>query len=187
MILLTREQHCLLAGLDIETFKSLKKRGHVPKHDDFETSDGRRGYLPEATLLLMMALEFHHSCGLSREVAAQVAWSCYIVPPTHHRSIFPAIAKTSLRIAAGKPVNDPIMCGLIDRGVGLEAREHDRKFALSLGDDNRVVRFQGVIQDLAKRAPIRRVLLVNISEIAARMRIVAELNAIDLEEYWREG
>ena len=79
------------------------------------------------------------------------------------------------------------MCGLIDRGVGVDARDHDRKFALTLGDDNRVIRFQGVMKYLMKQAPIRRLILVNLSEIVARMRIAADEHAIDLESFWEEG
>lgn len=187
MLLLTREQHCLLAGLNVETFKSLKKRGQVPKFDEMENSEGQRGHEPSATLLLMMALEFHHSCGLPRDLAAQVAWSCAVVPAYLHGSPWPALAQTSLRIARGEVVNDPIMCGLIDRGVGLDACQHDRKFALSLGDDNRVIRFHGVLNDLMRRAPIRRLILVNLSEIVARMRIAADEHEIDLESYWEGG
>jgi hypothetical protein len=187
MTILTREQHCLIAGLDVETFKSMKKRGQIPKFDEMQTSEGQRGHEPSATLLLMMALEFHHACGLPRDLAAQVAWSCTILPAHLHRSPWPAVARTSLRIARGETVNDPIMCGLIDRGVGVDAHDHDRKFALNLGDDNRVIRFHGVMKDLVKRAPIRRLILVNLSEIVARMRIAADENAIDLKSFWDEG
>lgn len=187
MKILTREQHCLLAGLDVETFKSMKKRGQLPKFDEMETAEGQRGHEPSATLLLMMALEFHHSCGLPRDLAARVAWSCMVLPAYLDGSPWRAVAKTSLRIAKGEVVDEPVMCGLIDRGVGLDAREHDRKFALLLGDDNRVIRFHGVLKDLIKRAPIRRLILVNLSEIVARMRIAADENEIDLRSFWEDG
>lgn len=179
MIVLTREQHCLLAGIDIETFKSMKKRGQLPTIDYSKTPDGERGHTPSSTLMLLIAIDLFYACGLSRESAACVAASGYAA----HR-VWPAIARSSLMIVQGKHVKDPVLCGLVQTTT--HKAEAVRQYALSPRDDC-VSTFCGTVGDLAKLAPIGRMVCTNVSEIVARMRLVAERANIDLEEFWREG
>lgn len=187
MLVLTREQHCLIAGIEIDAFKNLRQRRLLPTTDYVTAFDGKRGYLPKSTLLLMMALEFYHSCGLNREAASMVAVAGWTLPITYQGSTWPPIRETSLRISRGEIVSEPIMCGIVDTGEGVSFSDSPRDFALSLKDEERVRRFQGTMKELAASASVRRLILVNISEIVARMRLNAQRHAINLDGFWNEG
>jgi hypothetical protein len=178
MIVLTREQHCLLAGIDVETFKSMKKRGQLPTADYAKTPEGDRGYTPTSTLMLLIAIDLFYACGLSRDSAAIIATAGNYA----HRN-WPAIASSSLLIAQGKPVENPVMCGLVERTK--HKAEAARQYALS--HNRHLSAFCGTVSDLARLAPIGRMVCTNVSEIVARMRLAAERANIDLEQFWREG
>lgn len=188
MIVLTREQHCLLAGIEIDLFKNLRQRRLLPTIDYSTAYDGKRGYTPSSTLMLLIALELFDECGLNREAAAKVALAGSPIPARYPQSRWPAIALTSLQIARGETVSDPIMCGIIDTGVSMSAREKPRDFALASVDERQgIFRFQGTMSELAQKGPLRRMVIVNLSEIVARMRLAAHRGAIDLDQFWNEG
>lgn len=178
MITLTREQHCALAQMDIATFKDLRKRNLLPTSDRTIDLARDRKYTPHATLMLIMAKDLFDVCNLSREAAARTARACLQLPLR-----WDAIARTSLAISRGEHTDDSIYCGYVEKVPRtLEPEGTPAWYAAS-----RAVHFCETYAGLAKFGPIRRLVCVNASEIAARMRLRAEAANIDLEQFWLEG
>src|SRR5260370_6612101 len=99
MIILSREQHCALAGLDVEAFKTLQRYSRVP---DLGARFGQpNGYHPFETFALMIAIEFRRQFFMSYEQAAGIAAKADVMLP-HWRDIVELLAAGQSEIIFGR-------------------------------------------------------------------------------------
>jgi hypothetical protein len=82
MITLSREQHCALADLDVEAFKTLQRYSRIP---DLGARFGQpNGYHPFETFALLIAMEFRRQFFMSHEQAASIAAKADVMLPCWH-------------------------------------------------------------------------------------------------------
>jgi hypothetical protein len=115
VIVLTREQHCGLAGLDVEAFKTLHRYGRVPQIRRFAQPGG---YHPLETLALAVALQFQQQFFISHQQAASIASRLEVILP-HWKNIveWPTIETEILfgRAYFAFPTSPTDVCGSLAR------------------------------------------------------------------------
>jgi hypothetical protein len=163
--LLTREQHCNLAGIDIEAFKSLQRRGLLPTADGTEEELGwkKLGYTPFEAMLLLIANSLADEQSLSRLRAAKIAALGY--GPINWNWV--SVRQTSAELVRGATPAAEFLYGEI-----------------GLSDGTSEIMCSTFARIARKFRSARFVTLVNVSRIAATMRIRASDLKIDLEEFW---
>jgi len=174
MQFLSRDQHCVLAATEIEQFKSLQRRDQLPTWaaGDADT----RGYSPFESMLLIIANDLAEGPASSREAAATIASRGF--GPIHQR--WGEIDETSKSIVRGITPAVEILYGTLEIPIN---KTVGRRTA-PLGKTEPII-FCNTLAEIAANFPSPlRLVAVNVSRIAAEMRVRAEQQQIDLTEFW---
>lgn len=159
MILLNRDDYCLLAGFDVETLKSLQRRGQVPTSPG-PAADGR--YTPFAALLQVIANEFAEDQGINRTRAAFLAGHGHCLADR-----WTDVAESSETLFLGR--QDPhveMFLAIAEGGRGRSAT-------------------CGTLAQVSRKFPSPvRLALANVSRAAALVRMRAARHEINLNGFW---
>jgi hypothetical protein len=156
-IALTREQHCALAFIGVDSFKALQRLNRLP----ILPAEVRaaKGFGPFETLALITALEFREQHRQAHERAAAIASQLATILP-----MWPDIVKASTK----SPIEE-ILFGRVE----------------SIGDKPASVAVCGRLGEIAEDYPsTAKLVVLSISRIVAVMRNRARDLKIDLGEFW---
>jgi hypothetical protein len=158
--MLTREQLCLLAGMELEAFKTLRKLGRIPTMADDQKD--ARGYTPFEAFMLVISDDLANGLTVSRTVACEIAMGAYKEIACNDAR-WQEICDTSADLVSGVSPNAEILFGRID----------------PLGGKSKIV--CGTLAEIsaAHPSPVRTI-LTNVSRCAAVMRQRAARHKIDL-------
>jgi hypothetical protein len=160
---LSRDEHCALAGIEIEAFKSLQRRQLLPGVP--EAHKAYQGYTPLETLGLIIAEEFVTRHAMARERAANMVSGSYAIWPH-----WPRVALTSKQLCDGATPKAQIVFGWMDLPKG--ASEEPEPVC-------------GTFAEIAKAYPSPIGFIgISVSRAAAVLRMRANRQHIDLEDLW---
>jgi hypothetical protein len=173
--MLSRDEHLKLSDTDLELFKSLQRRDQLPTMADEHKE--AKGWSPTESMLLNIANQIAGGPASSRELARDIAASCF--GPIYERYV--EIAESSEQLAEGKTPKSEILAGAftLPPNVKVPKAERGRGLAADL------IIFAGTFAEIAERYPSALQFVgVNVSRVAAGMRLRAQKFGIDLGDYW---
>ena len=167
-----RADFCKLAGLDVEQYNSLSRRGQVPLVPNLDLPEeiaNERGYSATGALILTIANELSDRYEMSRDRAAQIAMLSLNV-----FARWTDIAETSAQVAAGKMPATDILFAAIE-WPDMRPKKGDRRPKCAVG----------TLKEIAAKHPnTSGVIAVSVTRCAALLRQRAAQARIDLGDFW---
>ncbi|MCC8937441.1 hypothetical protein H8A99_13400 [Bradyrhizobium sp. Arg68] len=158
MISLTREQHCALAKVDVQAFKTLQRYHRVPVLPEHLRAP--KGFSPFETLALMTAVSFRERFFLSHAQAAHLGSQLEVIFP-HWSAIVDA--------GNSRPMNEILFGKLY--------------FAIDVTPP--MITVCGPPSEFGIESPAPMgIIALSISRIVTVMRVRADDLGIDLSEFW---
>ncbi|WP_456730338.1 hypothetical protein [Bradyrhizobium sp. USDA 3364] len=158
MMSLTREQHCALAKVDVQAFKTLQRYNRVPVLPEHLRAP--KGFSPFETLALMTAVSFREHFFLSHAQAAHLG--------SQLEAIFPYWPE------------------IVDAGNSRPMKEIlFGKLYFAFGTTPPMITVCGPLSELGTNYPAPMGIIgLSISRVVAVMRVRADELGIDLSEFW---
>jgi hypothetical protein len=186
-----RAEFCLLTGMEVEAFNSLRRRDLLPLRPPREMPEETAnisGYGPLPALLMIVANEAVDRHDVSRQRAARFAGMTFFVfrgwPRPKDPDRWHLVADTSAEVAAGKEPSADILLAAID----WPANEPNPKDFKSSKNKTGLTVDIGTFQEIAERHPTASsIIAVSLTRCAAVLRQRAEKHGIDLGDFWQKG
>ena len=172
--MMSRADFCKLAGLEVEQYNALKRRGQIPLVPNLDLPEeiaNERGYSPSAALALTIANELSDRYEMSRVRAAQIAlYSLKVFDRWND------IAKTSAQVVSGKvPTADILFAAIECPGMRPKKTDPQPKCAV------------GTLKEIAAKYPNPSgMIAVSVTWCAALLRQRAARARIDLGDFWEQ-
>ena len=174
MLPLGRSDFCRLAGLEIEQYNALRRRGQLPSMSNRDLPRemaGDGGFSPGGALLLIMANELTERYEMSRECAARIA-TCGLQAFRRWGDVF----VTSAQVAAGKEPTIDVLLGVINwPGVARDKTKNRPLQKIAVG----------TLEEIAQQHPdAHDIVAISLTRCAALLRQRAAKAQIDLGDFW---
>lgn len=161
---INRDTFCALIGMEVNTFKSLRQRNQVAMVWSDPDSEAARGFTPSQAFLMLIAQELYEKLAISRERSAEMAGRAFMVEFDR----WAEIVASSEAIANGMTPEQEILFGYVEPC------------------DGDAVCVCGTLQQIADGfKAAERIVAVNVSRVAARLRQRARELDVDIDEVWQ--